>query len=379
MRPLVALGLVGTLAVGAAVIIGFPKAPTIVPGQRLGNDLSAQAVAVASERIALDPGGAGWAVVPDYPYWRVVRTADGGRSWRDVTPAGGTTTGGLDLSALGPRAAAVAYRPYQYARRSAFALTMDAGARWATGFLPGPAAGPGSMAVGGSGWFAVLGGGRLVISRTGGATWSTVRLPAPRAGCRATAVAFWTAARGLVGTTCTGRAALWTTATGGRRWQLVRLPVPVAPAERADTRPTPVGGGRPPVVVSLRRGGGRDRIAVVRLRGGRWERAGAIELAAGPLVTAASGRWVWAASPGWSPHGDLTAAVSGDGGATWRVETVPVPAPEATGVALTSRGSVVVVGEANDRPRLWTGAAVHGWQRTRLRVTSSRQPPYGQA
>jgi len=378
----------GAAAVAALAVLGgfalavgrLPRPPGAAPGGAGRQVSTARRLALVAETVALTGGETGWATLPAGPFWRVVRTTDGGRSWRDVTPVGAATDGGLDLSAITPAVAAVAYRPDGYARRSAFAVTEDAGARWTVGVLPGAAAGPASMAVlGGDRLLAILGGGRVVVSRDGGASWSPLHLPRGHGlPCRPLTVRFGPRAAGWIGAACRGRAAVWATTDAGASWRLEPLPLEVATRTRSTTSvPQPLTTGAI-VATALASGTGGQQLTVLRWGGGRWRRAGAVRLARGPVVSAAAGAQVWAASLGGGVD-RLSLERSRDGGARWRQVATTIPSAETAALSVAASGLGLLVGEGDHQPRLWRSGRVAAWRSQPFVLKGIRIPPYGQA
>ncbi|HUY98454.1 MAG TPA: sialidase family protein [Verrucomicrobiae bacterium] len=338
-----------------------------------------QLLAWEAESVAFTGRTVAWATVPDGTFWRVVRSTDAGVRWRDVTPAGNDTSGGLDLSAITPDEAAVAFRPYGYQHRSAFALTVDGGARWQVGMLPGAAAGPSSMAVDGAGRLvAVLAGGRAVRSADGGQSWSGVGLPT-LIGCGARTVRFVSRSVGWIGSSCRGRAGLWATADGGATWRGETLPVRVPrSALCAVAPPGPVSDGGS-VTVALTAGADATQIAVVRWRGRRWQRLGALTLGPGRVIGAVAGSRLFVAKPAAAGTDSVELALSQDAGASWRTRWIPIPSTQVTGISITTAGVGLIVGQRRGDPRLWASRTGTTWSLEPLLVTARRTPPYGLA
>lgn len=197
----------------------------------------------------------GWAVAVDrngYPL-AVVKTADGGRTWRDSGPRG-LRGQGLYSAFYSSRDAWVTWN---HPRRRSWPVTYrttDGGRTWARmGSVPIVALGASApdMVTGQLGWVTAglgvaAGSSGIAIFRTtnGGARWRLVELtpgqgrPTPGAipfACDKGAAVFSSATTGWVAGTCAGgRPAFWVSHDGGRTWRYQPLPKPYGNGTLAD-------------------------------------------------------------------------------------------------------------------------------------------------
>jgi photosystem II stability/assembly factor-like uncharacterized protein len=257
---------------------------------------------------AVTSGTTLWAVMPTGGFWALIRSTDAGHVWHDVTPVGDSTEGGLVLAALSPSTAVVAFRAYVLNSQSAFAVTTNGGAAWATGTLPGAVAdGQRSLALSRNRIWAVLTGGRLVSSADGGSHWSASSISS--GSCHVTSVAFASPVDGEAGLSCASSAALAVTTDQGLRWKVVSTPSP----SRTQTLPAITPGG-PALAVSAAAVDVTDDAGV-------WTRA-----VSGATTAASTGTGCWAAvtaaqpwtalgtSGGWTGNGRPATQVSCAGG-----------------------------------------------------------------
>ncbi len=373
------------LVVGACVLVALvglgianlPVAPNARPGYSTP-DTAAGPLARRLESIVYSSPEVGWAVLPARPFWRLARSADGGQTWRDVTPLGAGTNGGLEVSVLGPQSAILAYRPYEYDRDSAFALSTDGGGDWTTGILPnGVSPGPQPMAAPSpKSYFAVLGNGELVFSADGGATWTVRELPAPPAGsCRATSVEFTSPATGWVSGICQGGAGLWETSDGGVSWQSEELPTPGDGSQITVALPQP-GPAAGWFTEALSRGRGGSSVVLCDLAtGASWSCRPAEQLPAGRILLDFPSPEQGLVLDAPEAAGTLCLAYeTADGGGAWSFLTTPIPAAQATALDLVG-GAVEVLAQGGKHTLLWHSANQgRTWSKARLRVSSGAPP-----
>jgi photosystem II stability/assembly factor-like uncharacterized protein len=189
--------------------------------------------------LMLDPAH-GYALGGLYPAYRLLRTSDGGGTWRDITPDGGrmrpaaapTVVGGVLLIVTQPHA-----HTFVVLRSGDGGRTWQRSrpVRFAHGLGPWPIAGPDArhlfLALD-EGAAAGSQGEALFASADGGRSWhlrtsTSVATVVPRGlpfGCDKNGVGFATAARGWAGGDCAGgRPFFYRTDDGGRTWRLQRL------------------------------------------------------------------------------------------------------------------------------------------------------------
>ena len=236
-------------------------AVTPVPGQIVhfpgGSDVTVTQIRMVS-------GTDGWAVGEnlklDPNNQHVLRTSDGGVTWRDVTPPqkGGTsaTEGGPGTQAqaffLNSNKAWVGFTPQPGdtgAENRLLWFTTDGGQSWKTSaplavdpnaeyFAPGPIT---FLADGKSGWLVVHAGAGMnhdyiyiYGTRDSGATWSMLVDPmdvnqGSIMGCYKSGLGFVDAEHGWLAGSCNGVAAgvlLFKTQDGGKTWSAVKLTAP---------------------------------------------------------------------------------------------------------------------------------------------------------
>ena len=365
----------------AAVVLGISRLPVapVAPASSLPPDTTVGNLVRQIEMVNYPSAEAGWAVVPTKPYWRVVRTADGGGRWQDVTPPGNASNGGLALTVTGPSSAAVVFLAYQYIRDSTFAFTTDGGADWTAGILPNAAStGPDPIyLLNPQQMFAVLGNGTVVSSSDGGAYWTDVTLPALETGsCSPTSVWFTSASSGWVTGNCTGVAALWHSSDAGRSWQPEVLSSGYASSAQVSLRPpqaTPSGGAFTTAVAT---GGRTESLRVFDDSTGSWASAPAVALPAGRVVVSFEDP-----SHGWVLDSPLAADAlalayyTSNEGTNWSLRTTPMLAGQVTGLDVVSPESLVALAQVGGEKDLWTStdAGVH-WTRTQMVIFDGPQP-----
>jgi WD40 repeat protein len=372
---------VGALVVLGAVIFGVselpvaPVAPATTPIPITTKGKLVRQIELLNYPNAQD----GWAVVPTRPYWRVVRSRDGGSRWQDVTPPGAASIGGLSLTVTGASTAAVVFLAYQYIRDSTFAFTSDGGADWTAGILPDSASsGPDPIYVLSSRRiFAVLGNGTVISSDDAGATWADVTLPEMAAGsCQPTSVWFTSDSSGWVTGSCTGVAALWHTSDAGQSWAPEILSSGYAGTAAVSVAPpqvTPSGGAFTTAVAT---GSSTESLRVFDDSSGSWVSAPAVALPAGRLLVSfedSSHGWVLDAP---SSAGAVALAYStANEGANWSLRTTPIPAGQVTQLDLTSPEHAVALAQAGRERILWsTDDAGVRWTQEPLVIFNGPEP-----
>lgn len=321
----------------------------------------------------------GWAVVPTSPYWRVVRTSDGGSRWQDVTPPGAASNGGLALTVTGASTAAVVFLAYQYIRDSTFAFTSDGGAEWTAGILPNSASsGPDPIYVLSSHQiFAVLGNGTLISSADGGATWADVSLPGIGSGsCRPTSVWFTSGSSGWVTGDCTGVAALWHTSNSGLSWTAEVLSSGYPSTAAVTIAPPQVTRSGGAFTTAVATASSTESLRVFDDSSGSWVSAPSVALPAGRLLVSfenSSHGWVLDA-PGTAGAVALAYSTSNEG-ANWSLRTTPIPAGQVTQLDLASPEHAVALAQAARERVLWStdDAGVH-WTQAPLVIFNGPEP-----
>lgn len=365
----------------AAIIFGISRLPAapVAPHTARIPDTTVGKLVRQIEMIDYSNAQVGWAVVPTHPYWRVVRTSDGGSRWQDVTPPGNASNGGLALTVTGSSTAAVVFLAYQYIRDSTFAYTNDGGAEWTAGILPNSASrGPDPIYVlNAHQMFAVLGNGTVVSSVDGGSSWTDVTLPPLGSGsCSPTSVWFTSISSGWITGNCTGVAALWHTSDSGLSWQPVVLSTAYASAVSVSVRPpqaTPSGGA---FTTAVGTGGSTESLRVFVSSASSWTSAPAVALPAGRILVSFSGPF-----DGWvldSPRtaGALTLAYyTSNEGTNWSLRATPIPAGQLTVLDLLSPESVVALAQAGRQRDLFSSAdAGVKWGRAQMVIFNGPQP-----
>lgn len=306
--------------IGVSLLAGSPHSIVLAQWQPLssGTDAELRGLSAVSGSVIWASGTRG----------RVVRTTDGGRTWRVDTVSGATA---LDLRAV-------------HAVDARTAIAASAGE-------------------------AERGQARIFRTSDGGATWSQV-FTTEQKGVFLDAIAFWDARHGIaLSDPLDGRFFLLLTSDGGRSWQRVpadRLP-PTLDGEAAFAASgsclTVFGGTN----VWIGTGGGaRARVFRSTDRGRTWSVADT-PVHAG---NASSGIFSVAfrdARHGVAVGGDYqqargatpNVAVSDDGGRTWRLAKGPLPGGFMSGVSFAGRARAVAVGLAgtalsNDGGESWT-------------------------
>ncbi|MHC0432124.1 WD40/YVTN/BNR-like repeat-containing protein [Streptomyces sp. O3] len=252
---------------------------------RTGTDARFRGLAAVSRRTAWAAGSGG----------TVLRTTDGGRHWRDVSPAGAADE-------------ALAFRDVEaFDRRRAVVLAI----------------GPGEAS-------------RILRTEDGGATWTeTFRNTEPRAFCNC--VTFFDRRHGLAASDpVDGRFRILSTSDGGRSWSVLpddgMPPALAGEAGFAASGQCLVSSG--PKDVWLTTGGGSHaRVLHSADRGRTWTATDtpipAGEPARGVFAVAFQGRQRGIAVGGDYRTGQASpraAARSADGGRTWRPSSAPPPA-----------------------------------------------------
>ncbi len=365
----------------AGIVLGvslLPVAP-VAPNVKRIPDTAVGGLVAQIEMVNYQSAQVGWAVVPTNPYWRVVRTKDGGARWQDVTPPGNGTNGGLSLTVMGPATAAVVFLAFQYIRDSTFAFTTDGGADWTAGILPNAASkGPDPIYVlNPHTIFAVLGSGIVVGSADGGSTWSDVSLTQPSSGaCSPTSVWFTSAESGWISGTCTGIAALWHSTDAGRTWQSALISTAYSDSAEVSVRPPQGSGSGDIYTTAVAKNAKTESLRVFYDSSDGWTSAPALALPAGRVLASFSD-----ASSGWvlvvpSTRGSLALAYfTSNQGVNWSIRTTPVAADQVTSLDLISPENVVVLSQAGNQSELWTSAnAGVSWRRTRMLVFDGPQP-----
>lgn len=368
--------LLGTVGVAAA-IASLPRAPVVSP--IAAPDSPAGPLAHQIESLTFASPTIAWAVVPTFPYWRLVRTIDAGRTWRDVTPLGAGTNGGIEATILSPTTSILAYRAYEYNRDSAFALTVNGGADWTTGILPNAVGqGPDPMAfIPPRSVWAVLGSGLLAVSSDFGATWSSLTLPTPPTGsCQPTSVRFINAEVGWISGTCQGSVALWQTTTGGLSWSVVVLEKSV-PGLQRELVSLPQGSSAAnnfTTVVSVERH--QDQVVEFRLQDGSWSATTPESVPGGQLLVYfanPSAGWILDAASG---KGALALLYqTADGGADWALRATPIPAGSLTALDVLGGEVGAALAQQGRAARLWTTQdGGLKWSSSSLQIASGPPP-----
>jgi len=357
----------GPLALAAVIavlgltwgIASLPAAPNVSTTYSTP-DTAAGSLALQIESMTFASAQVAWAVIPLRPNWSLDRSTDAGHHWLDVTPVGAPTGGGLEVSVFSPTSAMLAYRPYQYDRVSAFAVTSDGGAAWTTGILPNAIAiGPDPMALTTTrSYWAVLGSGLVATSTNSGTSWSSISLPAPPTGsCQATSVRFTTSEAGWVTGSCQGTADLWQTVDGGVSWQVRDLGAAVPATERVLVS-LPQESARGGLFTTLTTLGTLSyQIRVFSDNAGTWTAVPSESLPAGRLVISFAGStdgWVLDATSG---KGALALVYQTfDGGRDWALRASPIAAAEVTSLSVLGSQIGYALAQEGSHTRLWTTA-----------------------
>lgn len=331
------------------------------------------------EMVSYPNAQVGWAVVPTRPYWRVVRTVDGGSRWQDVTPPGAASNGGVALTVTGPSTAAVVFLAYQYIRDSTFAFTTDGGADWTAGILPNAVStGPDPIYVLSSQQlFAVLGSGTVVGSDNGGTTWTDLSLPALGTGsCTPTSVWFTSPTSGWVTGSCRGVAALWHSGDSGHSWQPEVLATGYASTTAVSVgapRVTPTGGA---FTTALAVGRSAESLRVFNDSSGSWISAPAVALPAGRVIVSfesPSGGWALDAPRGAGAM--ALAYYTSNEGINWELRTTPIPAGQVTALDVISSQDLVALAQAGRHEELWSSSdAGVKWNRAQVVIFNGPTP-----
>jgi photosystem II stability/assembly factor-like uncharacterized protein len=316
---------------------------------------------------------AGWALIGSGPYemgtvhvHAVVRTSDGGRTWRNVSPAG--AQGRWEFS-FGAGSTSWAWLEIQAGRSGLVLTTTDGGRTWTThsaghasvfgslqflnprqGWLTQLGPGMGSSAI----WLLGTGdGGRhwhMRMHRTGdpvdGAPGS---LPF---GCFKR-ISFLTHSRAFAGGDCHGgRPFLYLSTDGGQRWRAQRLQ-PAPTSCECNTSPPVFFSRRGGYLTSGRLGAGQ-RVYVTTNAGRSWNllpvRASDPMGVEGTQIVSFPD-----ARHGWTISGRATVSRTADGGRTWQRLPTPFDAARATIQFVSARAGFATVGYAG-RGQLWMTA-----------------------
>jgi len=198
----VALAACGSSTVGAGTATTEPS-PAVPPAAAATSTASETSAVVAMGHLD-DPANTF--------YEMFVRTA-GRSTWSLRTPPGVADNGGLVVGASGSGTLTAGFLPSADLTFSVLAQSLDGGAKWSPGNVPGALAPePDALATGASGQVvAVLAGtaGRVVMSDTGMASWQTLTSASALAGSHSpctvtavTAVAVTASGSQLIGTRC---------------------------------------------------------------------------------------------------------------------------------------------------------------------------------
>jgi hypothetical protein len=236
----------------------------------------------------------GYAVWPSGVRWIVLSTNDGWRTVVNRTPVAVPTDGGLVLAATSSRIA-VGVLPHEQLSVSPVLQTPPAPVSWQPSQLPDALlATAGSLAAGPTATWAVLAGGRSVVSSAAGTdTWTTsVTTSAldPQPGLAITGVAFAGDITGTGFLTARGPAArpvLFVTTDAGSSWQPAGLPLGSGTAE--SLAPCQVGSTWMAPVVS----GGRLTVYTSTAPAGPWVAGPALPAEGEPVAACGPDRlWV---------------------------------------------------------------------------------------
>lgn len=311
----------------------------------------------------------GWALLGSGPYemgsvhvHAVVRTSDGGRTWRIVSPAG--VKGRWEYS-FGAGGTSWAWLEVQAGRSGLVLMTTDGGRTWTRS-----AAGHGSVF--GSlqfldprqGWLTQLGPGMgssaiwLLTTGDAGRHWHLrmYRLGDPGDGTSGSLpfgcfklISFVTASRAFAGGDCHGgRPFLYASTDGGRRW------LPFAPANCGCDTSAPVFFSRRGGYLTSGRLAKRQRVYLTINAGRSWHLLAV--RASNPMGV--KGTQVVSfpdARHGWAISGRATISRTVDGGRRWQRLPTPFDAARATIQFVSARAGFATVGYAG-RGLLWATA-----------------------
>ena len=354
---------------------------------------------------------AGWAVTVnrDGVPVNVVRTADGGRTWRAAGPPG-LHGQQLRASFLSARDAWVTW---SFPGRRAWPVTYrtaNSGRTWerlGRVRIAAIGASPPDMVTARTGWVtaslgAAAGSSGIAIFRTadGGARWRLAELttgggqgrPTPGAipfGCAKSFAVFSTVRTGWVGGSCGGgRPALWVSRDSGRTWRYQPLPRPSGVGRLAGF----AGAIGPPTFITPDDGAlwatgmpgppGRSDAAYLTTDGGR--RWIPVKLSGGlvPLATpdfadpwhgfVLAGRL----SPDGTAPGQARLYATSDGGATWTVRSAaPLPGQAVLDFVTPAAGFATVISDPPYQAYLLaTGNGGRTWTATTPRLTARASP-----
>ncbi|WP_181362914.1 hypothetical protein [Sulfoacidibacillus thermotolerans] len=179
----------------------------------------------------------GFALYNQLPYQLVLATANGGTTWRNITPQGMSTRGGLASSFVDAKTVWVAFYPFEYQKNAAVLGTSDGGKQWTPTVLSGMMTRDDTSplsALSAQTAF-LLSHSRLFTTQDGGVNWSQVcQFGSSKEDPKLfgnNGIRFFTPSLGLLtGDGEPGKKAPWVylTRTGGRTWQPVSVPVPSA-------------------------------------------------------------------------------------------------------------------------------------------------------
>ena len=214
-RPRLAATLAG---LGALTLAGCSAG-----GSTAAERADAAAAAASSLTVVMTDAGHGVAVWPSGSEWLVLRTADGWQHVSNVTPRAVPTGGGIAVSLSGSRLTAVIL-PVEQMTISPYLTSLDAGAHWTPGQLPGGAVrSTGAVAATASRTAALVGSGRLVAG--GPDVWTTLASESSLAAggrLHLDSVTWASPRRGwLTGTAPAGTPVAYQTDDAGRTWVAV--------------------------------------------------------------------------------------------------------------------------------------------------------------
>ncbi|WP_054971275.1 SCO family protein [Alicyclobacillus ferrooxydans] len=138
------------------------------------------------DTIQMTSAQVGYATAFVSPYNEVVKTTDGGKRWKSVTPTGETQRGGFLVAPVSSDKVYALVPQYGYVKNSSLFVTTDGGTQWTPVGQPGPTPhmyGANNLSVGGGGSLWLTGAaktnGQLFMYRSNddGAQWDSVALP----------------------------------------------------------------------------------------------------------------------------------------------------------------------------------------------------------
>ncbi len=374
--------LLGTVAAGAVVaaissgILLLPQAPSLTPPREV---LPQGPAPTSLESLSFASPSVAWAVLPAEPYWQVVRSTDAGLQWLDVTPTANGTNGGLELTVLGAEEAAVAYRPYDYQRSSAFAYTKDGGRSWQASILPGAisqAPDPMALLPDGEVW-AVLANGEVFRARGSSGVWTQVALPRPASGtCLPISVDFSGADLGWIPASCQGTVGLWVSSDGGGQWQFQGLSRMVTDPHQANLEALSVSNPGQAAFLAVSSRAGRQEVELLAWDGGRWSQQGALVVPRGRLLSSFAGsEYGWIVDLPSAKGAYALAYQTRDGGEDWSLRTLPLLESELGAVFVVGPDRAYLLVRTEAGGYLWeSGGSAGSWHETSLHVFSGPAP-----